>query len=171
MASRPSSTELDARYSSDGASAVAWEDAVAILERAPIFWVVTIRSDTRPHVTPLLAVWHDGALYFSTGPTEQKALNLAQNPHCTLMTGCNTEEGTDVVVEGDATRVTDHAKLQRLADAIEAKHGPTWHYEVRDGAFHHEPGVAWVFELRPLTAYGFGKGDQFTHTRWRFDQR
>jgi nitroimidazol reductase NimA-like FMN-containing flavoprotein (pyridoxamine 5'-phosphate oxidase superfamily) len=169
MDSRPGTAELDARYSSDGASALDWADAVALMERAPIFWVVTVRSNGRPHVTPLLAVWLGGALYFSTGPTEQKARNLAENAQCTLMTGCNTEEGTDLVVEGDAVRIVDEATLRRVAEAIEAKYGPTWHYEVRDGAFHHTPGVAWVYELRPVTAYGFGKGDAFTHMRWRFE--
>jgi nitroimidazol reductase NimA-like FMN-containing flavoprotein (pyridoxamine 5'-phosphate oxidase superfamily) len=169
MGSGPRATELDARYSSDAASAVDWADAVALLERAAIFWVVTVRSNGRPHITPLLAVWLDGALYFSTGPSEQKARNLADNAQCMLLTGCNTEKGTDLVVEGDAVRVTDGATLRRVAETIEAKYGPTWHYEVRDGAFQHAPGVAWVYEMRPVTAYGFGKGDVFSHTRWRFE--
>jgi hypothetical protein len=169
MGSGPSATELDARYSSDGASAVDWADAVALLERASIFWVVTVRSNGRPHVTPLLAVWVDGALYFTTGPSEQKAKNLEANAQCLLLTGCNTQEGTDLAVEGDASRVIDDMTLRRVAEAIEAKYGPAWHYEVRDGVFRHSPGVAWVYALRPVTAYGFGKGDVFSHTRWRFD--
>ena len=48
------------------------------------------RGDGRPHVTPLPAVWSDGALHFCTGPTEQKGVNLAANPACVLTTG-NTE--------------------------------------------------------------------------------
>lgn len=36
-----------------------------------------MRADGRPHVTPLVAVWLDGAPHFSTGPAEQKAVNLS----------------------------------------------------------------------------------------------
>jgi hypothetical protein len=49
-------------------------------------------------------------------PDEQKARNLAGNPHVALTTGANGwQSGLDVVVEGDATRVTDAQQLHRLA--------------------------------------------------------
>ena len=35
-------------------------------------WLTTVRADGRPHVTPLVAVWLDDAIHFSTGPEEQK---------------------------------------------------------------------------------------------------
>jgi hypothetical protein len=47
----------------------------------------TVRPDGRPHVTPLIAVWHAGALWFATGPEERKARNLAENPSCVLTPG------------------------------------------------------------------------------------
>jgi hypothetical protein len=84
------------------------------------------------------------------------------------MTGCNTlHEGLDIVVEGRATRIHDDATLQRVADEYVSKYGDEWRFEVRDGAFHHGPGEAWVFEVAPVTAYAFGKG-WYSHTRWRF---
>ena len=43
------------------------------IEAAPLWWITTVRPDGRPHVTPLLAVWHEGALHFCTGSEEQKA--------------------------------------------------------------------------------------------------
>jgi nitroimidazol reductase NimA-like FMN-containing flavoprotein (pyridoxamine 5'-phosphate oxidase superfamily) len=61
-------TTLDARYSEENAQAVPWLDAVTRLERAGLFWVSTVRADGRPHVTPVVAVWMNGALYFSSGP-------------------------------------------------------------------------------------------------------
>ena len=119
------------------------------LETAEIYWLTTVRRDGRPHVTPLLAVWNDGALHFCTGPDEQKARNLEATTHSAVTTGCNTMgEGLDVVVEGDAVRVTDDTRLQRLADAWEAKYGSDWHFDVHDGAFHHDAGEALVFEGR-----------------------
>lgn len=161
-------TELDPRYSSEGAAATGWVQARAALAEAQLYWLSTVRTDGRPHVTPLMAVWLDGSLYFCTGATEQKARNLSGNPHCVLTTGCNTiDEGLDLVVEGEAVRVSDDAKLRRLADAYELKYGSDWHFEVRDGAFQGQGGEALVYEVAPVTAYGFGKGE-FSQTRWRF---
>jgi hypothetical protein len=74
----------------------------------------------------------------------------------------------DVVVEGEAVRVRDEVKLQRIADVYAAKYGPAWTFTVRDGAFHHEPGIALVFEVASSTAFGFGKGAPFSQTRYRF---
>jgi len=39
---------------------------------------------------------------------------------------------------------------------------------VRDGAFEHEGGTALVCRVAPSTAFGFGKGDTFSQTRFRF---
>jgi hypothetical protein len=124
-----------------------------------------------------LSVWSDDALYFCTGPSERKAKNLARNPHCVITTGCNAlDEGLDLVVEGDAARVSDEAKLRRIADVYESKYGSDWRFTVRDGAFYHDPGSlrgtdpgeALVYEVAPSTVFGFGKGESFSQTRWRF---
>ncbi|MGW4301034.1 pyridoxamine 5'-phosphate oxidase family protein [Streptomyces sp. NPDC004646] len=161
--------ELDARYSSEGTVAHSWDEVVGVLEAAELFWVSSVRPDGRPHVTPTLAVWSAGALHFGTGPGERKARNLAENPHVVLTTGVNTwAVGFDVVVEGDAVRVTDEGRLRELATAWEAKYGSFWHYEVRDGCFQHGPGPAYVFAVSPVTVFGFGKGEPFSQTKWRF---
>jgi general stress protein 26 len=165
--------ELDARFSSDGASPKEWAEAQGQLEGAEVFWVSTVRPDGRPHVTPLIAVWLEDALYFCTGPDERKAKNLAQNSHCILTTGCNSlNQGIDIVVEGEAVRVEDEAKLGRLADAYVSKYGEDWRFGVADGAFVHQGGhegsMALVYEVAPATAFGFAKGEEFSQTRWRF---
>lgn len=141
------------------------------LGQAEIFWLSTVRPDGRPHVTPLISVWVDGALYFCTGPTERKAKNLESNTHCVLTTGCNAiGEGLDLVVEGDAVRMTDAATLQRVADAYASRYGEPFVFTVRDGAFHGDGGEALVFEVRPMKAFGFGKDETFSQTRWRFQE-
>lgn len=111
-----------------------------------------------------------GALYFCTGPDERKARNLASNSHCVIATGRNTlnEEGLDLVIEGEAVRMSDEATLHRLADLYESKYGSDRRFTVRDGAFHHEAGEALVFNVDPTTAFGFGKGSTSSQTRWRF---
>src|SRR5438067_13434751 len=109
-------TELHPQFSSENATATPWADAREQMEKAEIYWLTTVRSDGRPHVTPLLAVWLDDALYFCTGTGERKAKNLAHNHHCILTTGCNVLEGVDIVVEGDDVKVSDEARIQSLAD-------------------------------------------------------
>ena len=112
-------TTLDARFSDPDAIATRWDETRQLLETAELFWITTVRADGRPHVTPLVAVWLDDALHFSTGDAEQKGVNLAGNRHVILTTGCNDwDQGVDVVVEGDAIQVTDEGKLKRLARGV-----------------------------------------------------
>ena len=151
----------------DGLNA-AYARLKADLEQAEVFWLSTVRPDGRPHVTPLIAVWLDDALFFCTGPRERKAKNLADNDRCVLTTGCNAlADGFDLVVEGDAVRERDDANLRRVAEAYEAKYGSDWHFDVHAGAFYGAGGEAWVFAVRPTMAFGFTKGEPFGQTRWR----
>jgi PPOX class probable F420-dependent enzyme len=162
-------TRLDPAYSSPKAAPTPWAKARRILEKAGVFWVSTVRPDGRPHVTPLVAVWLDGYLYFCTGPDEVKAKNLARNPRCVLTTGSNAfRKGLDVVVEGKAAAVTDEPLLRRLAALWDRKYDDAWNYEVRDGAFHHEAGRALVFRLTPRRILSYGRGRKYTATRYRF---
>jgi general stress protein 26 len=162
-------SKLDTRFSDPGSSATPWADTRRVLEGAQLFWIATVRADGRPHVSPVVAVWLDDALYFSTGATEQKALNLRANPEVLLTTGCNTwDRGLDVVVEGLAGQVTDDALLSRLVAAWSAKWDGRWRYEARDGLFHHPGGGdAVVYGVHPTKVLAFGKGT-FTHTTYRF---
>jgi hypothetical protein len=168
--------ELDARYGSADAP-TSWAEALRRFEEADVYWVVTVRPGPEggPHVTPLFGAVVDGALYFFTGPAEQKARNLAANPRCALLTGCNVIDGVDVVVEGEAVRVRTEAKLRGVADAVATKYadgaglGDDWRFAVRDGAFAGPGGnEAHLFELVPSRGYAFGKGKVFSHTRFRF---
>ena len=161
-------TTLDDRFSDPGAAATPWDDAVRTLETAELFWITTVRLDGRPHMSPLVAVWLDGALHFSTGADEQKARNLRANPNVLLSTGCNQwDRGLDVVVEGEAVQVTDDEALERLADTWLTKWDGRWQFEARGGRFHHEAGSALVFSVVPTKVLAFGKGT-FTHTRHLF---
>lgn len=162
-------TELHPSYSHPDADPTPWSEAQRLLEDAEVFWLATVRADGRPHVTPLLAVWFDGAGYFCTGPDERKAANLATNAHCTLTTGCNVlGAGLDVVVEGQARVVRDEGWLRLVAEAYRAKYGDDWTFEVEDAAFtHRDGGRALVYEVVPVTVFGFRKG-VYSQTRWRF---
>jgi len=164
-------TELDARFSSEGATAKTWEEGRRRIEEAAVYWVSTVRADGRPHVTPLYAVWVDDALYFCSGVEEQKSKNLARNPQVAMTTGCNDDKGgLDVVLEGRTAVVTDQQLLERIADAYVDKYGEEWRFEIRDRVFHGGGGPAPVYELEPVKALGFGKGAEFSHTRWMFQR-
>lgn len=161
-------TTIDSRFSDPDATGTSWERTLEVLEAAELFWIFTVRADGRPHVTPLVAVWLDGALHFSTGADEQKAVNLRGDQHVILMTGCNSwESGVDVVLEGDAVLVTADRQLQRLAEAWTAKWDGRWQFEARNGSFHHGAGEALVFSVTPAKVLAFGKGS-FSHTRHLF---
>lgn len=164
-------TTLDPRFSDPAAVATEWDEARRVLETAELFWISTVRADGRPHVTPLVAVWADGAIHFCTGAAEQKAINLRASPHVILMTGCNQwDAGLDVVVEGDAVQVTGRDRLKRLAEAWTAKWDGRWQYAVGDGCFHHNevhPEKIFVFSVTPTKVLAFAKGT-FSHTTHRF---
>jgi nitroimidazol reductase NimA-like FMN-containing flavoprotein (pyridoxamine 5'-phosphate oxidase superfamily) len=165
-------SRLDPRFSDPGAVATSWDDTVAALEQAELFWLTTVRSDGRPHTTPLVGVWSDEALHFCTGVGEQKELNLRTNRQVTLTTGRNDwDQGLDIVVEGEAERVEDHDRLERLAAAWTTKWDGRWTYVATDAGFEHPADAhhnqVLVFAVRPTRVLAFGKG-AFSHTSHRF---
>jgi PPOX class probable F420-dependent enzyme len=150
--------DLDTRFSEAAAGPTEWPDVVDVLRTAELYWLTTVRADGRPHVTPLIGVWQDGAVHFCTGLREQKARNLGHDPRVALTTGTNTwARGVDVVVEGTALRTSDRDALQRLADAYEAKYGSQWHFDVGDGVFGSGEDAAAVFRVEPAKVLAFAK--------------
>jgi nitroimidazol reductase NimA-like FMN-containing flavoprotein (pyridoxamine 5'-phosphate oxidase superfamily) len=164
-------TKLDERYSDPAAVATSWEETRKALESAELFWVTTVRADGRPHVTPVVAAWLDGAIHFSTGDTEQKFRNMTANPHVILTTGCNSwDGGLDVVAEGEAVQTTDHDTLVRIAEAFRPKWDGRWQWVAKGGAFTGSDGEgrAEVFSVRPVKVYAHAKGDPFGATSHTF---
>jgi general stress protein 26 len=160
---------IDRRFSDPDAKPTDWSEAKHVLEAAELYWLTTVRSDGRPHVTPLIGVVHDDAMHFCTGLREQKAHNLEHNDRVALTTGTNTwAAGLDVVLEGTAVRITDHEALQQVADAYEAKYGTVWRFEVGDGVFGSGEREAAVFRVEPAKVLAFAK-DPHAQTTFRFD--
>lgn len=164
-------TTFDEQYSDPAAVAVEWDETQRVLAAAELFWISTVRTDGRPHVTPVVAVWFEEAVWFSTGAVEQKFANMRANPHVVLTTGCNRwDQGLDVVVEGDAVRVIDDAVLSRVAVAFAARWDGRWQYTARDGCFRDADGSgeAMVFSVTPVKVFAHSKGDPFGATAHRF---
>jgi hypothetical protein len=114
-------TNLGAR---DGLPPVDWRAVVTKLDagsapapdahNARTTWLTTLNEDGSPHVTAVGALWLDGAFWFQTGAGTRKSRNVARDPRCSIAVSIRD---ADVVVEGDATRVTDPATVARIAKA------------------------------------------------------
>jgi nitroimidazol reductase NimA-like FMN-containing flavoprotein (pyridoxamine 5'-phosphate oxidase superfamily) len=133
------------------------------------FFLATTRPDGRPHVAAVGVVWHDGDLYFQTGPGTRKAKNLAANPAASISVAL---EGIDLVLEGDATIVDDARKMQAVAAEFN-KGG--WPVEVKDGrltAPYSAPTAGpppWdLYRFRFQTGFGVATAEPHGGTRWRF---
>lgn len=154
-------TKIDRRFSDPAAEPTPWASTERALTDAELYWITTVRADGRPHVTPLIGLYHDGAFHFCTGLREQKYKNLRHSPHVAVTTGTNTwAAGLDVVVEGTLTPITDTAELQRLADAYVDKYGEVWRFTVGDGVFgtsSDEGGPAAVFRVDAAKVIAFAK--------------
>lgn len=77
-------------------------------------WLATINEDGSPHVTAVGAVWVDGTYWFQTGSGTRKGRNVERDPRCSLSASIRH---ADVVIEGNATRVTEPAVVARIAKA------------------------------------------------------
>ena len=106
---------------------------------------------------------------FNAGPTTRKVMNLARDPRCVITVATHA---FDLVVEGQATKVTDEAQLRRIAEAY-ASAG--WQPIVREGALYAEysapsagPPPWEVYQVTPATVFALGTAGPYGATRWRF---
>jgi predicted pyridoxine 5'-phosphate oxidase superfamily flavin-nucleotide-binding protein len=168
MAETTPISELNTDFSSPEAVARPWSEVERLLTTAEMFWISTVRADGRPHVTPIPAVWHDGALHICTGDQEQKARNLDHDSRCVLTTGTpSIDSGLDVTVEGSAVRVTDRDRLATLAALW--KERLNWDFRVGEDSFDGGGGrKGLVFAVTPAKILAFGKGEPYSQTRYRF---
>ena len=110
---------------------------------------------------PVWAVWHAGALWFSSSKKSRKACNLAADPRCVL----TTEDPTNpVVLEGQAELLTEVSELETLLLAENAKYGTDYGLDMLD------PTVNCAYRVRPRWVFGLRAGE-FTDspTRWTFE--
>ncbi len=147
-----------------------WAVAQQQLAAEERYWMSTLNRDGSPHVMPHFAVWLDGALYFTSSPGAQKAKNLARDPRCVISVSA---QSLDIIMEGEAQKITDDTTLQRLADAYKAKYD--WPITVKDHAYDAPYGAPTAgpppYELYQVTlskVFGLGSGEPYGATRWEF---
>jgi nitroimidazol reductase NimA-like FMN-containing flavoprotein (pyridoxamine 5'-phosphate oxidase superfamily) len=159
-------------FSSPSANPTPWEETEWALRRIQKFHLCTVRPDGRPHVTPLLAIWALGAMWFTTGDNEQKAKNLSVNQHCALSSGTDTPTEMDYTIEGTAILVTDQATREAAATAFEQAYG--WHLTREDGTWHElgdavRTGRAQLYRVQPDKGFAFATGSESSQTRYRWN--
>src|SRR5256885_7356488 len=134
-------------------------------------WLVTINPDGSPHVTGIGALWVDGAFWFETGDRTRKAKNLARDPRSSVSVA--THE-FDLVVDGEAHKVTDPPTVSAMAERWAAE---GWPARVDDSgqaltaefsAPSAGPPPWFVYCLSPHTATALGTVEPGGATRWRF---
>jgi hypothetical protein len=134
-------------------------------------WLATINRDGSPHVTGIGALWVDDAFWFETGEATRKGKNLARCPRCTLSVATHD---FDLVVEGEARKVTDPSTVAAMAERWVAA---GWPARVDDTglaltAEFSAPSAGpppWVvYHLSPQTATALLTVEPGGATRWRF---
>jgi hypothetical protein len=133
------------------------------------YFLGTVRPDGRPHSAGVGAVWHDGDIYVVSGPTTRKSRNLAATPACTISASVRD---MDVVLEGEAHRVTDPDVLETLAERYRQL---GWEARVEGDAFtapYSAPSAGpppWhLYRVVIHTAFGVASAEPYGATRWRF---
>jgi hypothetical protein len=133
------------------------------------FFVATVRPNGRPHSAGVGAVWVDGALYFKGGPDTRRSRNLAANPACSVSVRLR---GIDLVLEGDASRVTDSSTLERVAAVYRTGGWPaTVEGDALTAPFSAPsagPPPWYLYRLTLRTAFGVASEEPHGATRWDF---
>ena len=133
-------------------------------------WLATINPDGAPHLTGLGMIWVDGAFWFETGDATRKAKNIARDPRCTVSVSLRE---FDLIVEGEAEKVTDPATVAKLA-ALWAEDWPcrvdesgvalTADYSAQSAG----PPPWYVYRVTPRRATAIETIEPGRATRWTF---
>ena len=122
-------------------------------------------------VVPVGALWVDGAYYVTTGQGTVKGNNLDHNPYCVIT---RSSRDRDLVFEGEAAKVSEVEKLERIARAF-ADWG--WPAYVHDGVLDAPYSAPWtgsapydVYEVTPTKVLALHVGEDNINrgTRYRF---
>ena len=134
-------------------------------------WLATVNDDGSPHLTAVGALWVDGNFWFQTGARTRKGRNVARDPRCSVAVSVRD---ADVVIEGDATHVTDTATVERIAKAFADQGWPAELHESGTGitAPYNAPALGappWnVYRIDARSATVVANVEPGGATRFRF---
>ena len=98
-----------------------WSHVDERMTQAMHYWISTVGSDGRPHVTPGDGLWRDGKLYFVGSPQTRRNRDLSNNPAVSV----HLDSSDDVVIlHGNAYLQTPDPEMAiQLSKASAAKYG------------------------------------------------
>jgi PPOX class probable F420-dependent enzyme len=111
--------------------------AVTRLETAAIMWLVTLRNDGSPHLTPIWFTWVDGAFWCCTTSDARKTRNVRRDPRVAV----SLEDGSSpTIAEGEAVVHT-----APFPDAVVAAFARKFDWDIT----HDPEGYDTLIEIRP----------------------
>ena len=123
-----------------------WRTLEARLGREMTIWIVTVRRDGRPHMTPVWYVWLNDRVYIATGTDTQKFTNLRFNQAVALALP-DTERV--VILEGEA-HATDRKTSDKLGEYFFNKY---------EWDFRYDEDADWrLVEITPHRIMAWGDG-------------
>ena len=124
------------------------------------YWICTTRRNGNPHAAPVWGVVVNDLIHFGTSATTIKAQNLAHSSQVVV----HLESGDDcVIIEGQATLVTDEGILAKMATDYPLKY-PSFAPTVEDLAKNTN------YVIQPQVVLAWQESDfPNTATRWVFN--
>ena len=123
-----------------------WRTLEARLGREMTIWIVTVRRDGRPHMTPVWYVWLKERVYIATGTETQKFSNLRTNQSVALALP-DTE--SVLILEGEA-----HAADRNTSDKL-----GEYFFNKYEWDFRYDEDADWrLVEITPHRILAWGDG-------------
>lgn len=160
MSSSPKRTHS---YSDDrDGYVIQWQDVENELELAQMYWITSLQ-DGIPHSVPVIAIWHEGALYSCNPRSEQKYKNLQADPTCQALIGSNQlNTGLNVAVHGVAEEMTEMEDRLRFGKQMAEKYPQPWRFQGTEEDM-------WVYRLVPTHVRAFHRMNPLASARFDFD--
>ncbi|MGD2049152.1 MAG: pyridoxamine 5'-phosphate oxidase family protein [Chloroflexota bacterium] len=123
-----------------------WRTLEARLGREMAIWIVTVRSDGRPHMTPVWYVWLNERIYIATGTDTQKFTNLRTNQAVALAL---PDTDSVLILEGEA-----HAADRQTTDKL-----GEYFFNKYEWDFRYDEDADWrLVEITPHRILAWGDG-------------
>ncbi|RPI86700.1 MAG: pyridoxamine 5'-phosphate oxidase [Chloroflexi bacterium] len=134
-----------------------WSHVTERMTQALHYWICTVGSNDRPHVTPVDGLWFDDKLYFSGSAQTRRNRNLAANPAASI----HLDSSDDVVIlhGGAHLHTPDHALALKLTKGSAKKYGygPSPEDYEKMGIYIFHPNLVFAWKQFPSDV-----------TRWQF---
>src|SRR5688572_6767582 len=98
-----------------------WSHVTERMTQAMHYWICTVGTDHRPHITPVDGLWLEDKFYFGGSPKTRRNRDLTSNPAVSV----HLDSSEDVVIlHGNAYLETpDHELAVQLTKASAEKYG------------------------------------------------